>query len=135
MKNNLKNFVNGGGSIYASDRAYEILRVIFGGTLNFVGNEGDWHGTLANGWVGVQDWSVPADISDGTLAAVVGTSSVDLIYDKDQWVPLDVTQPSNVVSWSFNDAPTGNPGGTDGAVFACFGTHMLALYRAQLARL
>ena len=29
---------------------------------------------------------------------------------------------SNVVSWSFNDVPTGNPGGTDGAVFACFGT-------------
>jgi carboxypeptidase Q len=28
----------------------------------------------------------------------------------------------NVVSWSFNDVPTGNPGGTDGAVFACFGT-------------
>lgn len=29
---------------------------------------------------------------------------------------------SNVVSWSFNDVPVGNPGGTDGAVFACFGT-------------
>jgi hypothetical protein len=29
---------------------------------------------------------------------------------------------SDVVSWSFNDVPTGNPGGTDGAVFACFGT-------------
>jgi carboxypeptidase Q len=29
---------------------------------------------------------------------------------------------NNVVSWSFNDVPTGNPGGTDGAVFACFGT-------------
>ena len=28
----------------------------------------------------------------------------------------------NVVSWSFNDVPTGNPGGTDGAVFACYGT-------------
>lgn len=28
----------------------------------------------------------------------------------------------NVVSWSFNDAPTGNPGGTDGAVFACYAT-------------
>ncbi len=28
----------------------------------------------------------------------------------------------DVVSWSFNDVPTGNPGGTDGAVFACFGT-------------
>ena len=29
---------------------------------------------------------------------------------------------NNVVSWSFNDVPTGNPGGTDGAVFACYGT-------------
>ena len=28
----------------------------------------------------------------------------------------------NVVSWAFNDVPTGNPGGTDGAVFACKGT-------------
>jgi hypothetical protein len=28
----------------------------------------------------------------------------------------------NVVSWSFADRPTGNPGGTDGAVFACYGT-------------
>jgi carboxypeptidase Q len=28
----------------------------------------------------------------------------------------------NVVSWSFSDRPTGNPGGTDGAVFACYGT-------------
>ena len=28
----------------------------------------------------------------------------------------------NSVSWAFNDRPTGNPGGTDGAVFACYGT-------------
>ncbi|HEX7937492.1 MAG TPA: M20/M25/M40 family metallo-hydrolase [Gemmatimonadaceae bacterium] len=28
----------------------------------------------------------------------------------------------NVVSWSFRDVPTGNPGGTDGAVFSCYGT-------------
>jgi len=28
----------------------------------------------------------------------------------------------NVVAWAFNDVPTGNPGGTDGAVFACYGT-------------
>ncbi len=29
---------------------------------------------------------------------------------------------SDVVSWSFNDVPAGNPGGTDGAVFTCLGT-------------
>jgi carboxypeptidase Q len=28
----------------------------------------------------------------------------------------------NVVAWSFADRPTGNPGGTDGAVFACYAT-------------
>lgn len=28
----------------------------------------------------------------------------------------------NAVSWSFNDVPVGNPGGTDGAVFACYAT-------------
>jgi hypothetical protein len=33
----------------------------------------------------------------------------------------------NVVSWTFNDAPTGNPGGTDGAVFACYATPSFGL--------
>ena len=33
----------------------------------------------------------------------------------------------NVVSWSFDDVPTGNPGGTDGAVFACKGTPSFGL--------
>jgi hypothetical protein len=28
----------------------------------------------------------------------------------------------NAVAWNFNDVPTGNPGGTDGAVFACYAT-------------
>ncbi|MDH5233857.1 MAG: M20/M25/M40 family metallo-hydrolase [Gemmatimonadota bacterium] len=28
----------------------------------------------------------------------------------------------NVVAWSFRDMPTGNPGGTDGAVFSCYAT-------------
>jgi hypothetical protein len=29
---------------------------------------------------------------------------------------------ANAISWAFTDVPTGNPGGTDGAVFACYGT-------------
>ena len=33
----------------------------------------------------------------------------------------------NAVSWTFNDRPTGNPGGTDGAVFACYGTPSFGL--------
>ena len=34
---------------------------------------------------------------------------------------------ANVVAWSFNDVPTGNPGGTDGAVFSCYGTPSFGL--------
>lgn len=34
---------------------------------------------------------------------------------------------ANVVSWSFRDAPTGNPGGTDGAVFACYATPSIGM--------
>jgi hypothetical protein len=33
----------------------------------------------------------------------------------------------NVVSWSFSDRPSGNAGGTDGAVFACYGTPSFGL--------
>lgn len=33
----------------------------------------------------------------------------------------------DVVSWSFNDTPAGNPGGTDGAVFSCKGTPSFGL--------
>ena len=33
----------------------------------------------------------------------------------------------NAVSWSFRDVPTGNPGGTDGAVFACYGTPSIGM--------
>ena len=42
----------------------------------------------------------------------------------------DSTSP-NVVSWSFNDMPPGNPGGTDGAVFACFGTPSIGMGAVQ----
>lgn len=42
-------------------------------------------------------------------------------YDKLPAFYTDSMSP-NVVAWSFNDVPTGNPGGTDGAVFACYGT-------------
>ena len=33
----------------------------------------------------------------------------------------------NAVAWSFRDVPTGNPGGTDGAVFACYATPSIGM--------
>ena len=37
----------------------------------------------------------------------------------------------NVVSWNFSDVPTGNPGGTDGAVFSCHATPSFGLGAVQ----
>ncbi len=38
----------------------------------------------------------------------------------------DSASPS-AVRWTFNDVPIGNPGGTDGAVFACYGTPSIGM--------
>jgi len=114
ISTNLQGFVNGGGSIYVSDRAYEILRVIFPGTFDFVGDESSWGSDRDSGWVGVLDNFLSADITDSTLADVVGTSTVNLVYDKGGWVPLNPSQPGSVVSWMTGDvAIEGSPDVSD----------------------
>jgi carboxypeptidase Q len=34
---------------------------------------------------------------------------------------------ANAVSWAFRDVPATNPGGTDGAVFTCYGTPSIGM--------
>ncbi len=98
-KNNLRAFVDGGGSIYVSDRAYEIVRVIFPGALDFVGNESSWGADRERGWVGVAAPALAGTVLDANLTQALGRASVTLVYDKAQWVPLDVTQPANATRW------------------------------------
>jgi hypothetical protein len=67
------------------------------------------------------------DNGTGRVQALSSSGLTDIGRHLKQWYTqlpgffTDSLSP-NVVSWSFNDVPTGNPGGTDGAVFACFGT-------------
>ena len=67
------------------------------------------------------------DNGTGRVTGVSSSGLPDIGRHLKQWyaaLPAFYTDSmsANVVSWSFNDVPTGNPGGTDGAVFACFGT-------------
>ena len=67
------------------------------------------------------------DNGTGRVQSLSSSGLTDIGRHLRQWYAqlpafyTDSTSP-NVVSWSFNDVPTGTPGGTDGAVFACFGT-------------
>ncbi len=67
------------------------------------------------------------DNGTGRVQSISAAGLSDIGHHLQSWyakLPSYYTDPmsANVVSWSFNDVPTGNPGGTDGAVFACFGT-------------
>ncbi|HEV8447918.1 MAG TPA: M20/M25/M40 family metallo-hydrolase [Gemmatimonadaceae bacterium] len=72
------------------------------------------------------------DNGTGRIQGVSSSGLSDIGHHLKAWYEklpsffTDSTSP-NVVSWSFNDVPTGNPGGTDGAVFACKGTPSFGL--------
>jgi len=67
------------------------------------------------------------DNGTGRVQSVTSSGLSDIGHHLKSWYEklpsfyTDSLSP-NVVSWAFNDVPTGNPGGTDGAVFACKGT-------------
>ena len=63
-----------------------------------------------NGTGRVQSLSSSGLIGHRAPPQATGTASCPSFYTD--------SMSANVVSWSFNDVPTGNPGGTDGAVFA-----------------
>ncbi|MBI3180069.1 MAG: carboxypeptidase regulatory-like domain-containing protein, partial [Deltaproteobacteria bacterium] len=98
-KDNLRDYVQNGGSIYASDRAYEIVRVVFPGVLDFYGNDTDGTYRAPDGWVGVLNPGVATDVVDSSLAGALGVGSVTIVYDKGRWVPLTNTQPGAVYAW------------------------------------
>ena len=102
-KQNLADYVTQGGSIYVSDRAYELLRVSFPGLLKWAppGNPQDWLGDRQRAWVGVAIPALAATITDVSLATAVGSASIDIVYDKAGWVPLGTLsdQPQGVHSW------------------------------------
>ncbi|MEP6989510.1 MAG: M20/M25/M40 family metallo-hydrolase [bacterium] len=72
------------------------------------------------------------DNGTGRVSSISSSGLTDIGSHLQRWysaLPAFYTDSMspNVVSWTFNDVPTGNPGGTDGAVFACFGTPSIGM--------
>ncbi len=80
---NIVNYVDGGGSIYASDWAYDVVEIGWPEKADFVGadeipddaQKGDYE-------------NVTAAISDTSLAEYLGTSYLEVTYDLPVWPPV-----------------------------------------------
>jgi len=83
---NIRAFVEGGGSVYASDWAYGFFEAAFPTAVDFYGDDEVW-GEAAVGDVG----RIEADVLDANMMAILGSNKADLTYDLGAWaVPVSV---------------------------------------------
>jgi len=80
---NLQNYVAAGGSLYASDWAYDFVEIAWPSAIDFYGNDGV-RGAADDGVYG----SLTANVADPALAATLGSSSVSLDYNLDIWAVM-----------------------------------------------
>jgi hypothetical protein len=81
---NIVNYVEAGGSIYASDWAYDVVEIGWPDRADFVGAD-EIPGEAQKG-----DYdTVTAAISDTSLSEFLGTSYIDVTYDLPVWPPVE----------------------------------------------
>jgi len=79
--NNLRTYVDAGGSLYASDWAYDFVEVAFPESVDFEGNDAQTNSAAVG-----ESGPMTAQVSDPALATALGGSTVSLNYDLPQWV-------------------------------------------------
>ena len=104
---NLQAYVAEGGSVYASDWAYQFVEAAVPDGIRFFGNDG----TAYEAAVGMEG-QIDAEVLDGAMQQVVGDTA-SLTYDLGGWVvPLEtsgrvlIEGPASIDPW-FNNAPSG----------------------------
>jgi hypothetical protein len=88
VRNNIRTFVENGGSIYTSDWAYYFVENTFPAKMTFYGNDN----TFGAATVG-QSGSVLADVVDPTMQAIIGAPTADINFDLDMWAVLESVGP------------------------------------------
>jgi len=80
---NIKDYVENGGSIYASDQAYYVLEGPFPSAADFMGDDADtwaaYVGTMGH---------VTGDIRNPSLKTALGKETADINYDLDSWASI-----------------------------------------------
>jgi hypothetical protein len=98
----VREFVNAGGTVYASDYANSLIAKAFPGKINFYAGEAGADGLGRVGDAGV----VSATVTDPGLAAVLGTNVIEINFDLPSWAIIDsvgadvtihMTGPANVI--------------------------------------
>jgi glycine betaine/proline transport system ATP-binding protein len=86
---NIREYVRGGGSVYASDWAYDVIERTWPDRLDFVGDDA----VPDAAQLGEYDL-VTANISDAALSEWLGLGTLDVEYDLPVWPPVEAVEGS-----------------------------------------
>ena len=86
---NVQEYVNGGGAIYASDWAYDVVETAWPDRIDFVGDD-ESPDAAQVGEYGV----VQATVADAALAEWLDASTMSIEYDLPVWPPIETVDPS-----------------------------------------
>jgi hypothetical protein len=95
IMSNIRTYVEGGGSIYASDWAYDVVEIGWPEEINFIGDDGTPNAAQSGEYQNVN-----AAVSDAALAEFLGTNYVSIQYDLPVWPPIENVQSSVSVHMS-----------------------------------
>lgn len=84
-RDNLRQFVQNGGSVYASDWAYAVVERAWSDSVDFVGDDNG----LGASKQGATSTAIPGTIVDAQLAAAMGDADIELHYPLPSWVPME----------------------------------------------
>jgi hypothetical protein len=88
VSTNLKDYVYNGGSIFATDWAYDVIEASWPDALDFVGDD-RMHDAAQ---VGEYD-TINAQVTDEALSAYIGDTTTDIDYDLPVWPPMNSVEP------------------------------------------
>jgi hypothetical protein len=85
---NLRDYVDVGGSIYSSDWASEVIRSAFPNRINFLGNDNEF----GHSRIGMEHSHQPAQVLDSDLEASLGQSNLQINLNLPLWSVLEPTE-------------------------------------------
>lgn len=86
---NIVSYVDAGGSIYASDWAYDVVELGWSDRVDFVGADE----VVGDAQMGDYD-NVSAAVTDSSLSDFLGVDYIDVTYDLPVWAPVENTASS-----------------------------------------
>ncbi len=96
---NLRDFVQAGGSVYASDWAYYLVEATWPGKQRFHGDDT----VLGDAFVGLSG-TVDATVNDPVMADLLGGTTAQLNYDLDAWAAMESSNAEVLIEGTYSYA-------------------------------